>query len=193
MSRPKHIAYDLLERAQGDVAQSIFTENVLRKPLVLRPTTDDDQPVDARQARQRARDARAAATARRNRKPRPLTAKEQRELGLYRIPPQQHRWEIFEPLHRMWLGYVHEVLGIKSKNPQSVRVDAKTAGPLIAAVDMHGAVLTVVRCRCVGRVGVTGIVAKETRGTFEIVTRKNELKGKLFWARPRKPVKSLTR
>jgi ribonuclease P protein subunit POP4 len=177
MAKPNHIAFDLLSRAQPDLASSIFTENVLHKPVVLRPTTEADQSTDARQARQRAREARQAAAVRRNRKPRPLTAKEKRELGLHQIPDEQRRWEVFEPLHRMWLGYIREVLGLKGKDPKTVQVNAKGVGPLLAAADMHGAEMTVVRCRCVGRVGVQGIVAKETKSTFEIVTRRNKLKG----------------
>jgi ribonuclease P protein subunit POP4 len=35
----------------------------------------------------------------------------------------------------------------------------------------------VVKSRCVERVGIKGIVAKETRGTFEVITERNELKG----------------
>jgi ribonuclease P protein subunit POP4 len=153
---------------------------VLHKPLFLRPTSYADKPLDARQARQRARDAKEAARARKSTKPKPLSAKQKRALCLYDIPKPHQRYEIFEPLHRMWLGYIRDVLGVDKTRPDGLQVhlDAKTAGPLLGAADLHGAELEVVRCRCVGRVGVKGIVAKETRGTFEIITKQNVLKSK---------------
>jgi ribonuclease P protein subunit POP4 len=174
-----HPAFSLLSRAHSPtLASSILSDELLHKPLKLLPTTAANRPSDVRQARQRAREARKATQARKNRKPKPLTAKEKRELGLHTIPLEQRKWDVFEPLHKMWLEYMREVLAIKGK--EKVFMDAKAAGPLITAADMHGAMVRVVKCRCVGRVGTEGIVAKETRGTFEIITRRNELKGEIF-------------
>jgi ribonuclease P protein subunit POP4 len=180
MEKAKHPALELLSRAQGDLAQTVFTDAVLHKPLVIRPTTSADQSSDARSARQRARAARAAESALRNRKPKPLSAKEKRELGLYHIPESQQDFQLFEPLHRLWLAYIRDVLASRGRNLETAFADAKGAGPLLAAADMHGAVVTVVRCRCVGRVGLTGLIAKETKYTFEVITRQNTLKGKKF-------------
>ena len=39
----------------------------------------------------------------------------------------------------------------------------------LANADLHGALVEVVRCRCVDRVGIEGIVVKESRGTVEVV------------------------
>jgi ribonuclease P protein subunit POP4 len=55
-------------------------------------------------------------------------------------------------------------------------VNAAAVGPLLASADYHGAMVDVVRCRCVGRVGIRGIVVKDTKFTMEIITPKNELK-----------------
>lgn len=55
-------------------------------------------------------------------------------------------------------------------------VDANGAGPILVSADYHGALLEVVRSRCGSRVGVTGIVVKDTKFTFEMVTAKDELK-----------------
>lgn len=47
---------------------------------------------------------------------------------------------------------------------------ASSAANLCSA-DYHGALLTVVRSKCVGRVGLTGIVIKDSRGVFEVVVK----------------------
>lgn len=55
-------------------------------------------------------------------------------------------------------------------------VDATGAGPMLVSADYHGAKLEVVRSRCVSRVGLNGIVVKDTKFTFEVITEKDELK-----------------
>jgi len=90
------------------------------------------------------------------------------------IPKEARRFEIYTPLHRLWLGYVTEILGLRAG--QSAYVTAQSAGPVLASADFHGALVRVVRCRCVGRVGCEGIVVKDTKFTFEVITRGNKLK-----------------
>lgn len=46
----------------------------------------------------------------------------------------------------------------------------------LCAADFHGAKVEVSRSRCVSRVGVKGIVVRDSRGIFMLVTEKNELK-----------------
>ena len=53
--------------------------------------------------------------------------------------------------------------------PNVKQVTADTAGKLCSA-DFHGAELEVVRSRCVGRVGIRGIVVKDSKFCFELVT-----------------------
>lgn len=56
-------------------------------------------------------------------------------------------------------------------------VTAQSAGSRLASADFHGAEVEVVRSRCVGRVGVRGIVVRDTKFTFEVVTRRDVVKG----------------
>jgi len=44
----------------------------------------------------------------------------------------------------------------------------------LASGDLHGALVEVVRSRAVDRVGIRGIVIKETRGVLVVVTQKGE-------------------
>ena len=34
---------------------------------------------------------------------------------LYDIPKSEQKYEIYEPLHRMWIGYIQEVLRLKEE------------------------------------------------------------------------------
>lgn len=168
----EHIAEGLLKRAHSpDNATTIFQQKVKQRPLLLRPTSPDPA-LDARSKRQYARLQKSKAE-RKSNKPKPLSAKQKRALCVYEIPKEQRKYAIYEPLHRMWCGYIREILGITEGRTY---IDANGAGPFLVSADYHGALVEVVRSRCVSRVGLTGIVVKDTKFTFEIVTRKDELK-----------------
>lgn len=168
-SKRSHIAQELLsQNFSKEEAERIFTEKVKQKPLFLRPT--DTEAADARELRRQER-ARKLALRKQIQKPKPLSAKEKRALKIYQVPKEARKYEIYEPLHKLWIGYIQEVLG-----ENCAPVTPATAAKLCSA-DFHGAELEVVRARCVSRVGLKGIVVKDTKFTFEIVTRKNENKG----------------
>ncbi|KAL8970604.1 MAG: hypothetical protein Q9197_003725 [Variospora fuerteventurae] len=174
MAGTSHIALDLLKRAHPpDTALAIFTEKVLHKPLHLRPSSPDPNSQDAR-ARRRLQRLRKQEKIRRRQRPKPLSAKEKRITGIYEIPKEKQKYAIYVPLYRMWLGYIWEILGM-GKGKQSW-VTAQGAGGKIASADFHGSKLTVVRSTCVSLVGLKGIVVRDTKFTFQIVTEKNELK-----------------
>jgi ribonuclease P protein subunit POP4 len=176
----------LLSRAQSPTrAQEIFSEKVILRPLYLKPTSASEATStptkDARDARQRARTQKQLAKRKSPGKPRPLSAKQKRALQVYNIPKSQQKWAIFEPVWRMWCGYIREILGLSVETQwntkgQSRWLDPKNAGPLLASADFHGAKLKVVRSRCLSRVGLEGIVIRDTKFTFEIVTERNEVK-----------------
>ena len=173
-----HIAHQILSQAHTPTeALNIFTDKVLHKPLNLRPTSPDPTSQDAR-AKRRLKRLRKAEHLRRRQKPKPLTAKEKRVLGIYDISKEDQRYEIYEPLNRMWVGYMWEILGLKEG--EHAYVTAEGAGPKLASADYHGAELEVVRSRCVGRVGCKGIVVKDTKFTFEMITKRNVLRSMIF-------------
>lgn len=66
-----------------------------------------------------------------------------------------------------------EVLGMKSGHSQAV-VSAANHGPRLASADFHGAMMEVVRSRCVSRVGLRGIVVRDTKFTFVLVTKNDQ-------------------
>lgn len=90
-------------------------------------------------------------------------------------------------LNRLWKGYFWEVLGLTPgigsgsravEGGSKVVVSAQNQGALLASLDYHGAEVEVVRCGCVGRVGTRGIVVRDTKFTFVVVTRKDEMRSK---------------
>lgn len=172
-----HPAARLLSRAHSPPsAATLFTERIIKRPLAIRPSSP---PVDARKKRQDARTAKAASKARRKtQKPRPLSAKQKRALCIYELSKEEKKYVIYEGLHRMWCGYIREVLGLSpaASSKRTAFVTPQGAGPLLASADFHGALVEIVRSRCVSRVGVRGIVVKDTKFTFEIITNENEVK-----------------
>lgn len=173
-SSKEHAASAILSRAHSpSTTTDIFRDKVQKRPLLLRPSSPDPKDT-ARHVRRKARQQKAALS-RRSKKPKPLSASQKRSLQIYDIPKDQRKYAIYEPMHRMWLQYIREILGINGER-KTIHVTASGAGPMLTSADFHGAAVEVVRSRCVGRVGLKGIVLKDTKYTFEIITRKNELK-----------------
>ena len=169
-----HIAHELLARAHPpERAATIFKEKVLYRPLLIRPSSPDLASQDARAIR-RLKRVRAEEKSRKNRTPKPLSAKQKRILGVYDIPKEQQKYELYVPLNKMWIGYMQEILDMKQGGSF---VKTQFVGPKLASADFHGAEIEVVRCRDVGRVGCKGIVIKDTKFTFEVVTRADKLIG----------------
>jgi ribonuclease P protein subunit POP4 len=173
-TQPKeHVAESLLQRAHSpDTANTIYRERVKQRPLLLRPTSPDPAQ-NARAKRQYERMKKQRAQQKSN-KPKPLSAKQKRSLSIYDIPKEQQKYAIYEPLHKMWCSYMREILGLT--DGKRVQIEAQDAGPFLVSADYHGAMMEVVRSRCSSRVGMTGIVVKDTRFTFEIVTKENVVK-----------------
>ena len=77
---------------------------------------------------------------------------------------------------------MREVLDIGSRKPEEVNVTALSHGSKLVSADFHGAEVEVVRSRCAGRVGVRGIVVRDTKFTFVVVTERDEVKSEFFFS-----------
>lgn len=184
MSAPEHTARNLLRKAHtAESASAIFKERVLRKPLILRPTSPAPNSQDARQCRRNER-IHKQLRSRRKQKPKSLSAKEKRVSGIYDVKKDNRKYEIYVPLHDMWQGYMQEILGLHSQS--GMHVTAQSAGSKLASAEFHGAHLRIVRSRCAGMVGLEGIVIRDTKFTFQIITARNELKSVWHCLFPRK-------
>ncbi|KAF3798437.1 Ribonuclease P protein subunit p29 [Colletotrichum gloeosporioides] len=156
----------LLARAHSpDTVNRIFTDKIQYRPLYLRPSSPP--PSNPRSARRKAREE---AKRKQKLKPKPLSARDRRRRGLHDVPRDGQKYAVFEPLHRLWLGYIEEILGSELYGGGS------GAAAKLSAAEFHGAEVEVSRSSCPSRVGIKGIVIKDSKFSFEVITRKNEMK-----------------
>ena len=169
---PLPFAQTLLARAHSPTtAANHYTERITKRPLYVRATSPTPS---ARALRRRTlNDTKEKSRKRSKLKPRPLSAAKKRALGILEIPKDQQKYAIYEGLHTLWTGYMCEILGLDGER---AFVTAQSGGQMLASADMHGAIVEVVRSRCVSRVGLKGIVVRDTKFTFEIITEKNVVK-----------------
>jgi len=116
--------------------------------------------------------------------------REAAEKGVWRMRKEEARWDAFVPLHRLWLGYMSELLGLPAV-PRNDLSSLSSPAPVVAAAampraaevhlklvkaDFHGSIMTVRKSKNPALVGASGIVVQETENTFKVVTRKDKLK-----------------
>ncbi|KAJ5932215.1 hypothetical protein N7516_006704 [Penicillium verrucosum] len=167
-----HIAHTLLSRAHSpDSATQQFTERIKQKPLFLRATSPS---ASDNRSRRRLHRLRKKEYFLRHQKPQPLSAREKRQSGLYDLPKEECKYAIFKGLHELWVGYMQEILDVKGG--AHGHVSPGSHGSKLVSADYHGAEVEVVRSGCAGRVGTKGIVVRDTKYTFVIVTEKDEMK-----------------
>ncbi|KAL2933782.1 Ribonuclease P protein subunit p29 [Bienertia sinuspersici] len=96
-----------------------------------------------------------------------MSIKQLKECGLLHLPQEQHKFELYMPMHEMWKTYVMQLLKNIGKN--------QGAQSLLVA-DLHGAILRVVDCKVESFIGVFGIMIRETAETFGIITQGNKFR-----------------
>ena len=112
----------------------------------------------------------------------PLTAKEKRALGLYRLPKKGLQFSSFLSLHSLWAGYIKELLDIETleKGGWSPNLNEETRQlqlqMRVCRADLTGALLTVDTASCSSHIGMEGIVVMETKNTLQILMKDNKLR-----------------
>lgn len=179
---PEFVQRQLLLPANGakpkskTQARALYDERVRRRQLVLAPKPPDPDPDWRLRRRRRARPKKAGGVDNAR-----MGRREAAEKGLWRLREEEARWELFVPLHRLWLGYMSELLGLAAP-PTPLLVDPsampQTAGmhAKLVKADFHGSIVTVRRSKNAALVGASGILVQETENTFMVVTRKDKLK-----------------
>ncbi|KAL0946207.1 hypothetical protein HGRIS_012466 [Hohenbuehelia grisea] len=111
-----------------------------------------------------------------------LGSKAAREKALWRIEPSQAKFALFLPLHRLWLGYMSELLALTQPPSMpdtpspSAQPNAGTMQAKLLKADFHGSVMTVKESKNAVLVGLSGIVIRETENAFEVVTKQDKVK-----------------
>jgi len=167
-SDPQQATRNLLARAHSPgTVDRIFSDKIQYRTLQLRPSSPAPHISNAREAR---RKLRQQAKEKKKLKPKPLSSRERRKLGLYDIPCEGHKYEIYEPLNKLWQGYIREVLG------NEFFTGGQGAAAKLSSAEFHGAAVEVARSHCPGRVGIKGIVVRDRKFVFEIITQKRGVK-----------------
>ncbi|KAL9059056.1 MAG: hypothetical protein Q9162_001444 [Coniocarpon cinnabarinum] len=187
-------AYSLLRRANSpSTADDVYTSKIQNKRLALLPTGSKpltpylqnkrsqslNQPEppkqpDARTLRQQCRQHRYDSRRLKARhKPKPASAREIRTKQLHTLPPPSPQtFKVYRGLHELWCQYMRDALGISDAiasgraKQYGVHVTPAGAGPILTTADYHGAEMEVVRSTCDGRVGLKGIVVRDSKFTF---------------------------
>ncbi|KAF4966568.1 hypothetical protein FSARC_5810 [Fusarium sarcochroum] len=165
---PQQATQNLLARAHSpDSVNRIYSEKIQHRSLILRPTSPPPATINARAARRKTRQDKKD---KQKQRPKPLSSRERRNLGLYDIPKDGQKYHIYEPLSQLWLGYARELLG------NDVFTGGPSAAVKLASAEFHGAPVQVVRSHCPSRVSIQGVVVRDRKFVFEIITKKRGVK-----------------
>ncbi|CAG0915144.1 unnamed protein product [Notodromas monacha] len=108
-----------------------------------------------------------------------LSSKQLKVLNRRMLLTEKFKFVDVEPLHELWKQYAIDFLDLdRGKSLVFDPSDSQYSSVLarIAKLDFHGCLIAVQRAFCPSNVGVSGIIIQETRFTFRIVTRKNQVK-----------------
>ena len=111
-----------------------------------------------------------------------LTAKERRNLGLFRLPKRGLQYSSFLPLHNLWSGYMKELLDLGgleasgwkpglNEEPRQMQLQTR-----LCRADLHGAMVKVATATCPSHKDVQGLVVMETKNTLQILGKDNTLR-----------------
>jgi len=105
-----------------------------------------------------------------------------KRMGMWNLERNVVKYEIFLPIHHLWLGYMAELMDLASPPdpttaPPILRLpNAASMQAKLVKADFHGSILTVRRSKNPSLVGCCGILIHETENTFKLVTRADQLK-----------------
>ncbi|XP_047973875.1 ribonuclease MRP protein subunit POP4 isoform X1 [Salvia hispanica] len=96
-----------------------------------------------------------------------MSLKQHKRIGTFDLLQEFHNFDIFKPMHEKWKAYVQKLLKISGK---------EQLAQCFLNADLHGAIILVVQCKTAAYVGLHGIMVRETKETFGIVTEDNRFK-----------------
>jgi len=111
---------------------------------------------------------------RQRRQVQPLTARERRRLGLYKLDKRIPYAEV-QPLAQLWLEYAQSMIPVQQLD-RLRQQEREAVLDRLLRLDWHGASITVHQSAAPERVGVHGIVIQETEQTFKIVSPDSRLR-----------------
>ncbi|XP_042054218.1 ribonuclease P protein subunit p29-like isoform X1 [Salvia splendens] len=91
-----------------------------------------------------------------------MSLKQHKSIGTFDLPKAFHNFDIFKAMHEKWKSYIQKLLKIAGR---------EQLAQCFLNVDLHGAIILVVQCKTAAYVGLHGIMVRETKETFGIVTQ----------------------
>ncbi|KAL1549479.1 ribonuclease P [Salvia divinorum] len=96
-----------------------------------------------------------------------MSLKQHISIGTFDLLKTFLNFDIFKPMHEKWKSYMQKLLKIAGK---------EQVAQCFLNVDLHGAIILVVQCKIAAYVGLHGIMVRETKETFGIVTQDSKFK-----------------
>ncbi|KAK9372745.1 uncharacterized protein V1513DRAFT_451419 [Lipomyces chichibuensis] len=110
-------------------------------------------------------------------RPKPLSSAEKKRKKLFDLRPEAANFRIYVELYKLWQSYAAELLGLTPTSmPPTTHGQLQTLASKLSSADFHGAYAVVDRSKCVSRVSLEGIILRDTRSAFVIVTKSNALR-----------------
>ncbi|PPR00119.1 hypothetical protein CVT26_008899 [Gymnopilus dilepis] len=173
---PKYVTSNL---SQTSDPQGMYNTRVKGRLMLL------ENPARDSRAKKELEEKRAIKKKEKERKKLGIIGKrEAKEKGVWKFDASQAKFDLFLPLHHLWMGYMSELLVLPQKAPRTPAPDAASKAmpsssgmhPKLLKADYHGSIMTVSQAKNPCLVGVSGIVIHETENAFKVVTRQNKLK-----------------
>ncbi|KAL3639180.1 hypothetical protein CASFOL_017087 [Castilleja foliolosa] len=93
-----------------------------------------------------------------------MSLKQHKISGSFNLHKEFDNFKTFKPMHDKWKGYIQQLLKINQ------------LAQCFLNADLHGAIIRVVQCKTVSYVGTRGIMVRETKETFGIITQGNKFR-----------------
>ncbi|KZT22414.1 RNase P/MRP, p29 subunit [Neolentinus lepideus HHB14362 ss-1] len=96
--------------------------------------------------------------------------------GSWKLNKEQSKFELFLPLHHMWLGYMSELHNLPPPSHSAHTPNVPNMHGKLVKADFHGSYITVCQAKNPALVGSSGIVILETENAFRVINKKNQVK-----------------
>ncbi len=100
-----------------------------------------------------------------------LTARERRDLGLHRLPRKGLEYSDLLLINKLWVEYISGLVDLSSWHSGDESFQVR-----LCRADYHGAEVKVTRSANADLVGIEGLVATETRNTFQVLGKDGVLR-----------------
>ncbi|XP_052817196.1 ribonuclease P protein subunit p29-like [Mya arenaria] len=104
-----------------------------------------------------------------------LSIRDKRELKVFEMKRDGHRFEDYLPLHELWQDYMRDILDV-SRYSSADRRQYQMNNERLLKADYHGCYIVVRSSRCPSLVGLAGIVVMETKNMVKVIGKDNRLK-----------------